>query len=219
MNPIALYMPLMIVILRLYPAATIINYNQKLTSCSKGIKTVGHRFAIIANHYFPLSKALCTKGSYVIMPTVKLCSIPLGALLKRYQKSGFHTDCYTIDVPACVSQEQFVLAFYSTKLFKLERFILKWMVSRPSTEGQLARLASGEASEFAAWSVEDKSENQLLLSDFQGRTRSWLMTKFTVPLQTTTQGVITMKDKNIDQEISYCSNSIVSFNRMFRNKA
>jgi hypothetical protein len=50
------------------------------------------------------------------------------------------------------------------------------VASRPSTEGQLAQLASGEASEFAAWSVEDKSENQLLLSDFQGQTRSWLMT-------------------------------------------
>jgi hypothetical protein len=120
--------------------------------------------------------ALFTKGSDVIMSTVRLCSIPSGALLKRYQKSGFHTDCYAIAVPVCVSQDQFVRAFYSTKLFKLERFILKWVASRPSTEGQLAQLASGEASEFAAWSVEDKSENQLLLSDFQGRTRSWLMT-------------------------------------------
>jgi len=30
----------------------------QLTSCSNGKITVGHRFAIIANHYFPLSKAL-----------------------------------------------------------------------------------------------------------------------------------------------------------------
>ena len=29
-----------------------------LTSCLNGKITVGHRFAIIANHYFPLSKAL-----------------------------------------------------------------------------------------------------------------------------------------------------------------
>ena len=146
--------------------------HQKKQSAASGIPA---RWLLSQINY-TLNVLLCTKGSYLIMPKVKLCSIPSGALLKRYQKSGFHTDCYVIDVPACVSQEQFVLAFYSTKLFKLERYILKWVVSRPSTEGQLARFASGEASEFAAWSVEDKSENQLLLSDFQGRTRSWLMT-------------------------------------------
>lgn len=110
------------------------------------------------------------------MAKVKSCQIPPVALLKRYQKTGFHTDCFTTDVAVGVSQEQFVLAFYSTRLFRLERFILKWAVSRPSTDAQLAMLASEKASEFAAWSVEDRSENQLLLTDFQGRTRSWLMT-------------------------------------------
>jgi hypothetical protein len=42
MNRIVLYMRLMIVILQLYPAATIINYNQQLTSCSNGKITVGY---------------------------------------------------------------------------------------------------------------------------------------------------------------------------------
>jgi hypothetical protein len=60
-------------------------------------------------------------------------------------------------------------------LFKLERFILKWAVSRPSTDAQAARLAAGETEKFAAWSVEERSVNQLLLADFTGRTRSWLM--------------------------------------------
>lgn len=110
------------------------------------------------------------------MSTVKPCPMPPSALLNRYQKTGFHTDCYSTEVAGNVSQEQFVLAFYSTPLFRLERFILKWAVSRPSTDAQLAQLAAGTSSEFAAWSVEDKAENQLLLCDFQGRTRSWLMT-------------------------------------------
>ena len=101
--------------------------------------------------------------------------MPSGALLSRYETSGTHTDCYFTDVPVRVSQEQFVQAFYSTALFRLERFILKWAVSRPSTDIQLAQLAGGHASEFAAWSVEDRTDNQLLMSDFRGRTRSWLM--------------------------------------------
>ncbi|MEJ2695004.1 MAG: hypothetical protein P8166_18845, partial [Candidatus Thiodiazotropha sp.] len=33
----------------------------------------------------------------------------------------------------------------------------------------------GKIGSFAAWDVEAKEPNQLLLSDFQGRTRSWLM--------------------------------------------
>ncbi len=111
------------------------------------------------------------------MPTIKLEPMPSIALLRRYQQSGFHTDCYSTEIPARVSLEQFVLAFYSTRLFKLERFILKWAVSRPSTDAELARLAAGDQSKFAAWSVEGRSENQLLLADFQGRTKSWLMTK------------------------------------------
>ena len=110
------------------------------------------------------------------MPDIKSDPMPSTALLRRYRKSGFHTDCYSTEIPARVSLEQFILAFYSTKLFKLERFILKWTVSRPSTDAELARLASGDKSEFAAWSVEDRAENQILLSDLQGRTRSWLMT-------------------------------------------
>jgi len=109
------------------------------------------------------------------MLSVKPCPMPSGALLRRYQKRGFYTDCYAIDAPGRVSHEHFVLAFYSTWLFRLERRILKWAVSRPSTDAQLVELASGKASEFAAWSVEDKSDNQILLSDFLGRTRSWLM--------------------------------------------
>ena len=113
------------------------------------------------------------------MPGVKACPMPPAALLSRYQKNGFHTDCYSTEIPVSVSHEQFVIAFYSTALFKLERFILKWAVSRPSTDAQLARMASGAANEFAAWSVEARSENQLLLADFQGRTKSWLMTNHT----------------------------------------
>jgi hypothetical protein len=38
---------------------------------------------------------------------------------------GCFTDCYALEVPAPVTQAQFVEAFYTTLLFKAERFILK----------------------------------------------------------------------------------------------
>lgn len=110
------------------------------------------------------------------MSSVESCPMPSVALLRRYQQSGFYTDCYSTEIFVRVSFEQFILAFYSTRLFRLERFILKCIVSRPSTHAELAQLASGDINEFAAWSVEDRSEDQLLLSDYQGRTKSWLMT-------------------------------------------
>ena len=109
------------------------------------------------------------------MLSVKPCQLPEIALLNKYVQLGAYTDCYTTEVSMNVSHTQYVGAFYTTCLFKLERFILKWAVSKPSTDKQAVQLAIGEAEKFAAWSVEGRSEDQLLLCDFVGRTRSWLM--------------------------------------------
>jgi hypothetical protein len=61
-------------------------------------------------------------------------------------------------------------------VFKVERLLLAWFVARPATDQQAEALATGRLDAFAAWTVEDRSDNQLLLCDFQNRTRSWLMT-------------------------------------------
>jgi hypothetical protein len=68
-----------------------------------------------------------------------------------------------------------VTAFYTTWLFRLERWILRLAVARPSTDEQARQLARGERAAFAAWSVEARATDQLLMCDFTGRTRSWLM--------------------------------------------
>lgn len=66
-------------------------------------------------------------------------------------------------------------AFYTTWLFRLERWILRFAVARSSTDEQARQLARGERQAFAAWSVEARATDQLLMCDFTGRTRSWLM--------------------------------------------
>lgn len=101
--------------------------------------------------------------------------LPIRSLLFRYQANGDYTDCFTIDVVGQVSQRQFVQAFYTSRLFKVERFILTWLVAKPSTDAEAARLAEGQTDHFAAWTVEGRAHDQLLLCDYQGRTRSWLM--------------------------------------------
>jgi len=109
------------------------------------------------------------------MVSIQACELPDDALLRKYLHGGAYADCYFTDVAQPVSQAEYVEAFYTTAVFKLERLLLRWLVSRPSTDLQARELASGQRTTFAAWSVEASKADQLLLSDFQGRTRSWLM--------------------------------------------
>ena len=96
-------------------------------------------------------------------------------MLAAYSMDGAYTDCYTTELAHNVTFPEFVFAFYTTVLFKLERFILRWTVSKHSTDTQAKQLADGEIEKFAAWYVENRGENEILMCDFLGRTRSWLM--------------------------------------------
>jgi hypothetical protein len=106
---------------------------------------------------------------------IDACPLPAEALLNRYRSGGGFADCYVTEIPRTVSQSEFVEAFYTTALFKLERLLLRLFLSRPSTDRQAAGLARGELDAFAAWTVEGRASGQLLLADLGGRTRSWLM--------------------------------------------
>ena len=101
--------------------------------------------------------------------------VPAHALLTKYANSGAYTDCFVTEIARTVSHADFVEAFYTGGLFKLERFLLRVFISRPSTDLQARQLAAGELNEFAAWRVEVRAVDQLLMCDVSGRTRSWLM--------------------------------------------
>lgn len=115
------------------------------------------------------------------MSRVTASPLPMDALLNRYNKLSWgnpgepYTDSFAIRTDRPVDISQFVFAFYTTKLFKLERVILKYLVAKPSTDAQAELLANGAIESFAAWSVEARSYDQLLMCDFRGRTRSWFM--------------------------------------------
>lgn len=100
---------------------------------------------------------------------------PPGALLHRYGGAGGYADCFTARVPGEVSQAAFLEAFYTTPLFKLERLVLAVLLAKPSTDLEARRLAAGETDRFAAWTVETQEADQILMCDFMGSTRSWLM--------------------------------------------
>ena len=109
------------------------------------------------------------------MLSIKKCPVPANTMLDKYSMNGAYVDCYLTEIFEPVSFPKFIFAFYTTLLFKLERLILKWVVSKPSTDSQAMQLADGKIEEFAAWRVENRSENEILMCDFRGRTRSWLM--------------------------------------------
>ena len=100
---------------------------------------------------------------------------PREALHAKYARSGSYVDCFTTVFPGRVTHSQFVEAFYTSRVFKLERLILKWIVDKPSTDAEARELATGVRDRFAAWTVEDRSADQLLMCDYLGQTRSWLM--------------------------------------------
>ena len=107
--------------------------------------------------------------------SIKSCALPDNALLGAYIGNGNYTDCYVVDVNGSVSITEFVAVFYTTFVFKLERTILRWFLAKPSTDSQAKLLAEGGSDSFTVWRVEGRLEDQLLMSEIYGRTRSWFM--------------------------------------------
>ena len=114
-------------------------------------------------------QAAKTKGG------VRADTLPHDALLQKYAATaGDYTDCFSAIVDGDVTHDQFVAAFYTTWLFRLERLVLRFAVSRPSTDQDVADMLAGE-NHFAAWRVEARSPDQLLMCDMADATRSWFM--------------------------------------------
>jgi hypothetical protein len=106
---------------------------------------------------------------------VQARALPETAFLSAYRDKGAYTDCLTLDVEGSVSLEQYVTAFYTSTAFRPERAILSRLLGMHSSDDDAARLGAGTIDRFAAWTVEQRSADQILLCDYQSRTRSWLM--------------------------------------------
>lgn len=148
------------------------------------------------------------------MPSIEACAIPPASFLHRYTDGGAYADCYATEIAQPVSQAQYVEAFYTTGLFKLERQILR-LISRPSTDAEARNLASGEADTFAAWHVESRSSRELLVA--AGRTRSWLMA---VPAGQVTRlffgsAVVPARGKDGRSSLGAGFHSLLGFHRLY----
>ncbi len=156
------------------------------------------------------------------MPTIQRGELPQEALLNRYNHEGVYTDCYFVDVRRRIHHAEYVEAFYTTSLFKVERLILSLLASKPSSDVQVKQLVSGEIANFAAWRVEGRAVNQLLLCDFLGRTRSWLMSVCTEEHDSVTTRLyfgtaVVPKGKSISGQVSYgfAFHALSGFHRLY----
>ncbi len=109
------------------------------------------------------------------MPSVQPSEVPQNSFLRKYKAGPGYADCYVTQVPGAVTQAAYIEAFYTSPLFKIERTLLHYLASKPATDADARALAGGAATRFSAWRVEAQSATELLLADFTGRTRSWLM--------------------------------------------
>lgn len=102
------------------------------------------------------------------------CPLPPDALLARYAPRAY-TDSYAVEVPGTVNLAAFIEAFYTSRVFKLELWIVGRLFRRPSSGAEARRLAHGQTDAFSAWRVEDRTADQLLMREvISGKTRSWL---------------------------------------------
>lgn len=99
--------------------------------------------------------------------------LPPDSLLARHIGQQDYADCYALNVPGVLDLTSFIARFYSSAAFWPERKLLA-LIGRGANAADIAALAAGRSQNFAAWSVEARETDQILLRDFQHRTRSWL---------------------------------------------
>lgn len=99
--------------------------------------------------------------------------LPADSLLAQNNPPEAYHDCFTVDVPRAVTLPDYIAAFYNSAAFRPERWALH-LIGKGSGAAEVAALANGEVQNFAAWSVAARTDTEILLTDFQGRTCSWL---------------------------------------------
>ena len=99
--------------------------------------------------------------------------LPPDSLLARLaEQRGAFADAYTLRVPRDVGLAEFVEAFYTTRLFKVERALLT-LFGKPSSDAMARAVARGDGERLAVWTVEARRPDELLMHEDSGATRSW----------------------------------------------
>lgn len=107
------------------------------------------------------------------MPAIEAMPLPGISLLARRRGPECYRDALRAEVPGRVSLAELIAAFYGGGAFLPERLALR-LIGRGAGRAEIAALAEGRTTRFAAWTVEAREPDQILLADFQDFTCSWL---------------------------------------------
>ncbi len=110
-----------------------------------------------------------------MMPKVIASELPSHALSTSYKEQGAFVDCYYIDITKDISLDKYIQAFYTTAIFKLERSLLSLATFKCTKDDEAIELSLEKSDSYSIWTVEGRQSNQIMLRDFTGNTRSWLM--------------------------------------------
>jgi len=113
----------------------------------------------------------------LIRPVAVPAEVPDYTLLAPLRHAGCYADCFTLTLPFAVTKEEFIESFYTTTLFKSERLVLFLFAGKKSTDKDAQNLAQGTGNSFAVWRVDQRTADELLLSEPIGGTSSWFMTR------------------------------------------
>lgn len=106
-------------------------------------------------------------------------AVPEDSLLKTHrgavhpERWGNYGDCFSVRVDRAASLADFVFAFYTSPLFRIERLILRVLARAPADDGDARALAQGSATKFSIWYAGERSATELLMCDRYERTRLW----------------------------------------------
>jgi hypothetical protein len=99
--------------------------------------------------------------------------VPPGSLLGRLAaQRGAFADAYSLPCPRVVPLAEFVEAFYTTRLFKVERMLIG-LLGKPGSDAMARAVARGDGQRIAVWTVEAREGDELLMHEDSGATRSW----------------------------------------------
>src|SRR5271154_45861 len=95
--------------------------------------------------------------------------VPEDSLLRTYRggarpwRWGKYGDCFSLIADREVSLSGFVFAFYSSWVFRPERWLLAAATRAPASDQEARAVADGSAATFAVWYVGERSATQLLM--------------------------------------------------------
>ncbi len=108
--------------------------------------------------------------------SVMVGRIPEAAFLKTYEyKAGCYVDCYYLDVPESVSLPDYVYAFFTSPVFRIERAMLRLFASSQSSDCDVKELATNKGDRLAGWRAMARDDTQMILAVGEGPIRTWFM--------------------------------------------